>query len=59
MVSWYSNVFSLRSFFGMLREHGDIPANPADLLAAPKRASELPAVCIHELIERQAAAVHG
>ena len=33
---------ALRAFFGMLREHGEIEANPADLLAAPKLASELP-----------------
>jgi site-specific recombinase XerD len=43
---------ALRSFFGMLREHGDIPANPADLLAAPKRASDLPAVLAPEQVAR-------
>jgi site-specific recombinase XerD len=35
---------ALRSFFGMLREHDEISANPADLLAAPKRAQQLPDV---------------
>src|SRR5918998_121753 len=32
---------ALRSFFETLREHGEIEANPANLLAAPKRAEEL------------------
>ena len=35
---------ALRVFFGTLREHGEISANPADLLAAPKRSQELPDV---------------
>ena len=43
---------ALRSFFGMVREHGDIPANPADLLAAPKLGSELPSVLTPEQISR-------
>jgi site-specific recombinase XerD len=43
---------ALRSFFGMLREHGDIPANPADLLSAPRRAQELPSVLTAEQISR-------
>jgi integrase/recombinase XerC/integrase/recombinase XerD len=43
---------ALRSFFGMLREHGEIEANPADLLAAPKLASELPGVLAPEQISR-------
>ena len=43
---------ALRSFFGMVREHGDIPANPADLLAAPKLGSELPSVLTAEQISR-------
>ena len=43
---------ALRSFFGMLREHGDIAANPADLLAAPKLGSELPAVLAPEQVAR-------
>src|SRR5919112_3612397 len=32
---------ALRAFFKTLREHGEIAANPADLLAAPKRAQQL------------------
>jgi integrase/recombinase XerC/integrase/recombinase XerD len=41
---------SLRAFFRMLREQGDIAANPADLLAAPKRAQNLPRVlAAHEV----------
>ncbi|HEY1538842.1 MAG TPA: tyrosine recombinase XerC [Solirubrobacteraceae bacterium] len=43
---------ALRSFFGMLREHGEIAANPADLLAAPKLGSDLPAVLAPEQISR-------
>jgi len=43
---------ALRSFFGMLREHGEIEANPADLLAAPKLSSELPGVLAPEQISR-------
>jgi site-specific recombinase XerD len=43
---------ALRSFFGMLREHGEIEANPADLLAAPKLGSELPSVLAPEQISR-------
>jgi site-specific recombinase XerD len=43
---------ALRAFFGMLREHGEIEANPADLLAAPKLASELPSVLDPEEIGR-------
>ena len=35
---------ALRSFFATLREHGEIGANPADLLSAPKRAQQLPTV---------------
>jgi site-specific recombinase XerD len=41
---------ALRAFFGTLREHGEIAANPADLLAAPKRAHELPTVLAPEAI---------
>lgn len=41
---------ALRSFFGTLREHGDITANPADLLAAPKRSQELPTVLAPEAV---------
>jgi integrase/recombinase XerC/integrase/recombinase XerD len=43
---------ALRSFFGMLREHGEITANPADLIAAPKLRSELPSVLAPEQISR-------
>ncbi|MEY2515994.1 MAG: integrase/recombinase XerC, partial [bacterium] len=43
---------ALRSFFGMLREHGEIEANPADLLAAPKLGSELPAVLAPDQVSR-------
>ena len=35
---------ALRVFFATLREHGEIEANPADLLAAPKRTRDLPTV---------------
>jgi integrase/recombinase XerC/integrase/recombinase XerD len=35
---------ALRAFFRTLRERGELPANPADLLAAPKRAQRLPHV---------------
>jgi integrase/recombinase XerC/integrase/recombinase XerD len=41
---------ALRAFFATLREHGEIPANPADLLSAPKRAQELPSVLAPEAI---------
>jgi len=43
---------ALRAFFGMLREHGEIQANPADLLSAPKRAQDLPDVLAPENIGR-------
>src|ERR687894_436672 len=43
---------ALRSFFETLREHGEIEANPANLLAAPKRAQELPSVLAPEQISR-------
>ena len=43
---------ALRAFFGTLREHGDIAANPADLLAAPRRAHELPSVLTAEQVSR-------
>jgi integrase/recombinase XerC/integrase/recombinase XerD len=35
---------SLRAFFRTLVEHGELSANPADLLPGPKRASHLPDV---------------
>jgi site-specific recombinase XerD len=38
------NVASLRSFYRMLREHGVIESNPADLLTLPKRPRSLPHV---------------
>ncbi|MBA3329188.1 MAG: tyrosine recombinase XerC [Solirubrobacterales bacterium] len=41
---------SLRAFFRTLREHGDVPANPADLLAAPKRPRRLPRVLEPEAV---------
>lgn len=43
---------ALRAFFETLREHGEIEANPANLLAAPKRAKELPRVLAPEEISR-------
>jgi len=43
---------ALRAFFETLREHGEIAANPADLLAAPKRAATLPSVLSPEEISR-------
>jgi site-specific recombinase XerD len=45
-------VAALRAFFETLREHGEIEANPADLLAAPKRAKTLPHVLAPEEISR-------
>ena len=45
-------VAALRSFFETLREHGEIDANPADLLAAPKRAKTLPHVLTPHEISR-------
>jgi site-specific recombinase XerD len=43
---------ALRTFFEVLREHGEIDANPADLLAAPTRARDLPAVLAPAHISR-------
>ena len=43
---------ALRAFFETLREHGEIEANPANLLAAPKRAQELPGVLAPEQVGR-------
>jgi len=45
-------VAALRAFFETLRAHGEIAANPADLLAAPKRAKTLPHVLAPEEISR-------
>ncbi len=41
---------ALRAFFGTLREHGEMSANPADLLSAPKRARDLPTVLTPESV---------
>lgn len=43
---------ALRAFFETLREHGEIEANPANLLSAPKRARDLPSVLAPEEISR-------
>ena len=43
---------ALRAFFATMREHGEIAANPADLLSAPKRAQELPDVLAPEAVSR-------
>src|SRR5918998_2632256 len=43
---------ALRSFFETLREHGEIEANPADLLAAPRSGRELPRVLAPDEISR-------
>ena len=43
---------ALRAFFETLREHGEIEANPANLLAAPKRAHDLPSVLAPDQISR-------
>jgi len=41
---------ALRAFFGTLREHGEIAANPADLMSAPKRSQKLPTVLAPEAV---------
>lgn len=43
---------ALRALYETLREHGEIEANPANLLAAPKRGRELPSVLAPEAISR-------
>src|SRR5918997_1989025 len=43
---------ALRAFFETLREHGEIEANPADLLAAPRSGRELPRVLAPDEISR-------
>jgi len=43
---------ALRAFFGTLRERGELSANPADLLAAPKRSQELPDVLTPEQVSK-------
>jgi integrase/recombinase XerC/integrase/recombinase XerD len=35
---------ALRALYRVLREHGDVPASPADLVAGPKRPATLPRV---------------
>ena len=54
------NVASLRSFYRMLREHGAVDANPADLLTLPKRPRALPHVLraeeLTQLLDRIGAA---
>jgi integrase/recombinase XerC/integrase/recombinase XerD len=35
---------ALRQLYRVLHEHGDVPANPADLVPAPKRPAKLPRV---------------
>src|SRR5436190_21552362 len=43
---------ALRAFFGTLREHGEIAANPADLLSTPRRTQELPSAPTAEQLSR-------
>src|SRR5918997_2582314 len=43
---------ALRAFFETLREHGEIEANPADLLTAPRSGRELPRVLAPAEISR-------
>jgi integrase/recombinase XerC/integrase/recombinase XerD len=38
------HIASLRSFYRMLREHGEVDANPAELLTLPRRPRSLPHV---------------
>src|SRR3712207_8382577 len=35
---------ALRQLYRVLHEHGEVPANPADLVPAPKRPAKLPRV---------------
>jgi len=46
------HVASLRSFYRMLREHGVVSSNPADLLTLPKRPRSLPHVLRPEELAR-------
>lgn len=39
---------AIRSLYRTLREHGVVPANPADLIAAPKKPASLPKVLTSE-----------
>lgn len=41
---------ALRALYRVLHEHGEVPANPADLVPAPKRPSKLPRVLTPEQI---------
>jgi integrase/recombinase XerC/integrase/recombinase XerD len=43
-VSVTRKLAALRAFFRVLREHGQIPQNPADLMASPKAQQKLPRV---------------
>jgi integrase/recombinase XerC/integrase/recombinase XerD len=43
---------ALRAFFRTMREHGDLPQNPADLVSSPKRPSKLPRVLKADEIAR-------
>jgi site-specific recombinase XerD len=47
---------ALRQLYRVLHEHGEVPANPADLVVAPKRPAKLPRVLaptqIAALLER-------
>jgi len=47
---------AIRALYRTLREHGQIPANPADLVPAPKKPSKLPRVLkaeeVAELLDR-------
>ena len=47
---------ALRRLYTTLREHGQVPANPVDLVSAPKRPSRLPTVLkpeqVAELLDR-------
>lgn len=43
-VSVTRKLAALRTFFGVLREHGQIRQNPADLMASPKAKQALPRV---------------
>lgn len=43
---------AIRGFFGVLRAHGIVEANPAELVASPKRGSRLPRVLRSEELAR-------
>lgn len=46
------HITSIRGFFGFLMEEGEVAANPAELLAAPKAGSVLPKYLDHANIDR-------